>query len=160
MWLCIIDHAAAINLLKYLCVFSSVRKMLHKRPRGPSAKLRNRTPDRTRASSKSLPQYTLPKSPKSAHSSSDSEDERHDAAYESGTGSGSVSDVAHDEHHDADADADAPRVAQWVGIDSDAESQAGDETDEDEDDTNVVSSAQPLRDLVRSRVSPSLMQTY
>ena len=157
MWLCI-DHAAAINLLKYLCIFSIVRKMLHKRPRGPSAKLRNRTPDRTRASSKSLPQYTLPKSPKSTHSSSDSGNERHDAAYESGTGSGSVSDVAHDEHHDADAD--APRVAQWVGIDSDADSQAGDETDEDEDDTNVVSSAQPLRDLVRSRVSPSLMQTY
>ena len=155
MWLCI-DHAAAIILLKYLCVFSSVRKMLHKRPRGPSAKLRNRTPDRTCASSKSLPQYTLPKSPKSAHSSSDSENERHDAAYESGTGSGSVSDVAHDEHHDADAD--APRVAQWVGIDSDAESQAGDETDED--DTNVVSSGQPLRDLVRSRVSPSVMQIY
>jgi ribosomal RNA-processing protein 36 len=155
LWLCITNLLVtyrAINILSSQC-----RDMLHKAR--PPAKLRNRLPGRTPASIKreSASRHTQPKS---ARSLSDPEDAASEfqAAYESGSGSEGASDdgfdLASDEDHDADAD--APRVVQWVDIDSEAGSQTGEETD----DTNVISSAQPSRDLVRSRVSLSLMQTY
>lgn len=137
----------AINILSSQC-----RDMLHKAR--PPAKLRNRLPGRTPASLKreSASRHTQPKSAQQDAAS------EFQAASESGSGPEGASDdgfdLASDEDHDADAD--APRVVQWVGIDSEAGSQTGEETD----DTNVISSAQPSRNLVRPRVSLSLMQTF